>query len=86
LSSATRSRFLAFCYALVGLMAQTGALIVERLFKFVSVVRLVFFTLITNDVLQPWPWRAVSQSVPATSSPSTMPHLFSPSVDLCSFS
>jgi hypothetical protein len=31
-------------------MAQTGALIVERLFWFVSLTRLVFSTLITNDV------------------------------------
>ncbi|KAI9436716.1 hypothetical protein H4582DRAFT_2078415 [Lactarius indigo] len=33
LSSATRSRFLAFCHVFVGLMAQTGALIVKRLFS-----------------------------------------------------
>lgn len=45
-----------------GLMARTDALIVERLFWFVSLTRLVFSTLITNDVCSLGPWRAVSQA------------------------
>jgi hypothetical protein len=51
-SSATRSRFLRFCYPSVGLVAQTDVLIVEWWFRFVFLVRLIF-TLVTNDFLQP---------------------------------
>ena len=78
LSPETRSRFLV---SLVGLLAQTGALIMERLYRFVRAL----FT--PHDqrfefLCSPGFWRAVSQaSVSATLFP--IHHMLSPVYFLC---
>lgn len=64
-------------------MAQAGSLVVEQLFRFVSLVRFVFFTLITNESAA---LALASRLVICFCDFFPYAPSLSPSVNLCSFS